>query len=236
MKRFEENWFHAPVENTGETLALPPEEAHHALRVLRLKPETEIVVTNGKGSVFSARLVSDSGRIEIGERLRHEPQPPALSLAIGLLKGRDIEMPVEASCEFALRSVFLLKTDHSSEFDGQGFDRLMERLRQKSLTALKQAKKAWLTEIHPPEDLKAWRERHRDASLALAHPGADTVPNPLPVPLHILIGPEGGFSEAELEYLSSRPNDYRLSLGETRLRAVHAPIAALGNLTARQGR
>ena len=233
MACFDETWFYAPAESIGQSLALPPEEAHHALRVLRLKPGTEIVVSNGVGSVFKARLSSESGRIEVLDRLQHDAEPPDLSLAIGLLKGRDVELPVEGSCEFPLGNVFLLKMDHSSEFNGQDFDRLMERLWQKSLTALKQAKKTWLTKIHPPQEMRAWREQHRTIPLALAHPGEDTIPSPLPAEMHVLVGPEGGFSKVELEYLLGQENCHRLSLGPTRLRAVHAPIAALGNLMAR---
>jgi 16S rRNA (uracil1498-N3)-methyltransferase len=232
-KRFEETWFYAPAENAGESLALPPEEAHHALRVLRLKPGAEMVVANGAGSVFLARLASEGGRIEILERLQHEPNPPGISLALGMLKGRDAELPVEGACEFPLTEVFLLLTDHSSEFKGQDFERLMERLRQKSLAALKQAKKTWLTRIHPPQDLRAWREAHRGVPLALAHPGEDALPSPLPSSMHVLIGPEGGFSKAELDSLLAQENCYRLSLGPTRLRAIHAPVAALGNLMGR---
>jgi len=230
---FDETWFYAPVERTGETAALPAEEARHALRVLRLKPGDEIVVSNGAGSVFLARLTEDGARFEVLERMRHDPTPPGLCLALGLLKGRDVEDPVEAACEFPVSEVFLLQTDHSSEFGGQSFEHLLERLRHKSLVALKQAKKTWLTRIHPPQKLRAWRELHREIPLALAHPGPDTLPSSLAAALHVLVGPEGGFSNDELEYLLGQENVYRLSLGPTRLRAIHAPVAAIGNLMGR---
>jgi 16S rRNA (uracil1498-N3)-methyltransferase len=233
VKFFEETWFHAPVQGTGETATLPEDEAHHALRVLRLKAGDEIVVSNGTGSVFRARLTGDGARIEVGERLHHDSAPPGLCLAVGLLKGRDVEIPVEAACEIPVSDVFLLQTDHSSEFSGQSFERPLERLRQKSLVALKQAKKTWLTRIHPPQKLRAWRELHRMVPLALAHPGPDTLPSPLPPTLHVLVGPEGGFSNEELQYLLGQENVYRLSLGPTRLRAIHAPVAAIGNLMGR---
>jgi 16S rRNA (uracil1498-N3)-methyltransferase len=234
-KLFDETWFYAPVERAGEIAVLPPEESHHALDVLRLKPETRLIVSNGMGSAFLARLLSGDGRIEVMDRVRYEPEPPGFSLGLGLLKGRDAELPVEAACEFPLEQVFLLQTDHSSEFKGQEFDRLVERLKRKSLTALKQARKTWLTRIHPPQELRMWRERYRNVPLALAHPGQDTMPSPLPEALHILVGPEGGFSKGELEYLLGQENCHRLSLGPTRLRAVHAPVAALGNLMGRRG-
>ena len=233
---FDETWFYAPVKAEGEAVALSDDEAHHALRVLRLRPGMEIMVTNGAGSVFRCRLdaARDSAKAYPLERILHEPEPPGLSLALCMLKGRDVELPVEAACEFAVREIFLLLTDHSGEFRGQKFDRMLERLEQKSEAALKQAKKAWRTVVHAPQDLRPWREARLSIPLAVAHPGRDTVPSPLPRELHVLTGPEGGFSGKELDYLFGQPNAYRLSLGSTRLRAVHAPIAALGNLSARR--
>jgi RsmE family RNA methyltransferase len=189
-------------------------------------------VTNGEGSVYRALLRDEKGAIEILERAVFESEPPGLGVGLPLLKGRDTEQPAEAVCEFAVRDLFLLKAEHSETFRGQDFSKLVERLQQKSVTALKQAKKAWLTRVHAPQDLRAWREVHRATPLAVAHPGEDTVPSPLPPSLHLLSGPEGGLSPAELEYLLAQENVHRLSLGPTRLRAIHAPVAALGRLAA----
>ena len=233
---FDETWFYAPIgdeEAAGAVHALPADEAHHATRVLRLRPSARIAVTNGTGSVYDAILRDDKGNLEVTERAIREDSPPAIGFGLPLLKGKDTEQPAEAICEFAVSDLFLLKLDHSEIFKGQEFDKLVERLRVKSLTALKQAKKAWLTRIHAPQDLKTWREVHRAIPLALAHPGEDTVPSPLPPHLHIITGAEGGFSDAELNYLFAQENVFRLSLGSTRLRAIHAPVAALGSLSAR---
>ena len=233
---FGETWFYAPLSRgqvSGSAGVLPQDQVHHALRVLRLRPGAEIAVTNGEGSVYRARLRDDAGNLEVTEAAPFEPAP-ALGVGLPLLKGRDTEQPAEAVCEFAVRDLFLLKLDHCETFKGQEFDKLVERLRVKSLTALKQAKKAWLTRIHAPQDLRAWREAHRAVPLALAHPGEDTVPSPLPPELHVLTGAEGGFSDAELDYLLAQENVYRLSLGPTRLRAIHAPVAALGSLEGRR--
>jgi 16S rRNA (uracil1498-N3)-methyltransferase len=234
---FDETWFYAPLSRglaSGSAVMLPPEEAHHAFRVLRLRPGAEIAVTNGEGSVYRAVLHDDVGHLEILEAAPYE-EAPRLGVGLPILKGKDTEQPAEAICEFAVRDLFLLKLDHCELFKGQDFSKMAERLRVKSLTALKQAKKAWLTRIHAPQDLRAWRAAHRAIPLALAHPGEDTVPSPLPAELHVLTGAEGGFSAAELEYLFFQENVYRLSLGPTRLRAIHAPVAAMGSLTGRVG-
>jgi 16S rRNA (uracil1498-N3)-methyltransferase len=230
MLFFDETWFYCPVADGADSATLPEDEAHHA-RVLRLKPGAEIVVTTGEGSVYRATLRDDKGNLDIGERLRHDPEPPGLGVGLPLLKGRDTEQPGEAICEFAVRDLFLLNLDHCETFKGQDHSKLVERLRAKSLTALKQAKKAWLTRVHAPQSLKDWRAAHPEVPLAVAHPGETTLPRPLPPMLHLLTGPEGGFSDAELKYLFEDAKAYRLALGETRLRAIHAPVAGLGALT-----
>jgi 16S rRNA (uracil1498-N3)-methyltransferase len=237
MPRFTETWFHAPVADGARSIVLPDEEARHAAKVLRLKPGTEIVVTTGEGSVYRAALMDDRGGAEILGLVRRDPEPPGWALGLPLLRGRDTELPAEGACEFALGDIFLLVTDHSSEFKGQDFTKLVERLRQKSVVALKQAKKSWLTRIHAPQDLRAWRAAHASVTLLVAHPGDDETPAPLPAALHLLTGPEGGFSGEELEWLFAPDGAgaKRLPLGPTRLRAIHAPVAALGNLTGRLG-
>lgn len=239
---FDETWFYAPVPEGAGSAVLPEDELHHALKVLRLRAGAEVVVTNGEGSVYRATLRDEKGSLDLGGRIQHEPLPPGIGVGLPLLKGRDTEQPAEAVCEFNVRDLFLLKTDHCETFKGQDHSRLVERLRQKSLTALKQAKKAWLTRIHPPQDLRAWRADHADTPLVVAHPGESTVPTPLPASLHLLTGPEGGFSEGELEWLwgddsgGGAPSGpvFRLGLGETRLRAIHAPVAGIAALVSRK--
>ncbi len=233
---FTETWFYAPVPDGATTAVLPEDEARHAAKVLRLKPGTEIIVTTGEGSVHKARLLDERGALEIVGLVRRDPEPPGWGFGLPLLRGRDTEIPGEGICEFDVRDLFLLVTDHSSEFKGQDFTKLVERLRQKSLVALKQAKKSWLTRVHPPQDLRAWRAAHASTPLLVAHPGEETVPDPVPPALHVLTGPEGGFSDKELEWLFGDAGACRLPLGPTRLRAIHAPVAALGALSARRGR
>jgi 16S rRNA (uracil1498-N3)-methyltransferase len=226
---FDETWFYAPVADGASTAVLPDDELHHA-RVLRLKPGATIVVTTGEGSVYRATLRDDKGGLEIVERLRHDPTPPGIGVGLPLLKGRDTEQPGEAICEFDVRDLFLLNLDHCETFKGQDHSKLVERLRAKSLTALKQAKKSWLTRVHAPQSLKDWRAAHAATPLIVAHPGTSTVPSPLPPAVHLLSGPEGGFSEGELAFLFGEAQALTLSLGTTRLRAIHAPVAALGAL------
>jgi 16S rRNA U1498 N3-methylase RsmE len=126
-------------------------------------------------------------------------------------------------------AIHLVITDHTQAPKGQDHTRLLERLNQKSLAALKQAKKPWLTEIHAPVPLRSWRAGH-PGNLIVVHPGEDDLPPLGEDPFYLLTGPEGGFSDGELGWLSEDGKSGRLGLGRTRIRGTHAPLLACGKL------
>jgi 16S rRNA (uracil1498-N3)-methyltransferase len=227
---FSESWFYAPgLEAPGDRFRLPDEEAHHLRKVLRLRPGQTVIAANGHGAAFvcEVREAGNGGaELRAGSAFPHAQPPPRVILVLSLLKGRDLEEPVDALCQLAVARIAVVTTDHTQEFKGQDHARLMERLRAKAMVGLKQAKKAWLTAIEGPESLEAWRERNRERDLVALHPGEDRLPG-AGRPAALLCGPEGGFSDRELRWLEAQ-GGYRMGLGPTRLRAVHAPIVAIG--------
>jgi 16S rRNA (uracil1498-N3)-methyltransferase len=231
-KPFEESWFHASVNAVGDSAFLSPEESHHLKKVLRVPVGRSVVVSNGRGGVFLCGTRSGKGEsleLTAMESVATETAPPRLHLVLSLLKGKDLEEPVEGLCQLNIRAIHLVTTDHTQEFKGQNHDRLVERLGGKSLVGLKQAKKAWLTEIHEPMPLREWRKRFAEMPLILLHPGVDRMPGKFERDSGLLVGPEGGFSQAELLWLESE-GCHRMGLGETRIRGVHAPLLACGKL------
>jgi len=231
---FSESWFYAPgLEAPGDAFRLPEEESHHLRKVLRVRAGESVIAANGRGRVFvCASRDAAGGAVELAASalLAQEPEPPRLNLVLGLLKGRDLEEPVEGLCQLAIHRIFLVETDHCQTFKGQDHSRLIERLRAKSLVGLKQAKKAWLTEIHPPMSLRAWRAAYPDLPLTIAAPGADAgLPGPGGSAFALAVGPEGGFSAAEMAWFTELGCG-TLSLGKTRIRGTHAPLLAAGKL------
>jgi 16S rRNA (uracil1498-N3)-methyltransferase len=148
---------------------------------------------------------------------------------LSLLKGRDLEEPVEGLCQLAVNAIHLVTTDHTQEFKGQDHGKLVERLRAKSLVGLKQAKKPWLTEIHNPVPIREFKRQYSDLDLVLLHMGEDRVPERFTRAFAVVTGPEGGFSNLEIEWIIES-GCYQLNLGETRIRGTHAPILACGKL------
>lgn len=229
---FSESWFYAPgLESPGDAYRLPPEESHHLRKVLRLGPGESVLASNGRGRVFVC-AIRDAGAgamLSAESPFAHEPEPPRLNFLLGLLKGRDLEEPAEGLCQLAVHRIFLADTEHCQTFKGQDHARLLERLRAKSLVGLKQAKKAWLTEILPPASLRSWRAAHAGLPLVIAAPGEDTgLPEPGSA-FALAVGPEGGFSAAEMDWFKDQGCG-NLSLGKTRIRGTHAPLLAAGKL------
>ena len=230
--RFSESWFHAPdLRAPGDVSPLPDDEAHHLRKVLRLAPGDEVIASDGRGSVFAC-AVREAGRglaLDAMERLSGPSAPPRLNLVLALLKGRDLEEPIEGLSQLEIHRIFLVTSDHTQEFRGQDHARLLERLRAKSLVGLKQAKKPWLTEIAAPVPLRDWRKAHPDLALVLTAPGADSG---LPAPgtaYAVAVGPDGGFSSAEAGWFRDQGAGV-LTLGPTRIRGTHAPLLAAGKL------
>jgi 16S rRNA (uracil1498-N3)-methyltransferase len=228
---FDESWFHAPIGEVGDAAPLSDDEANHLLKVLRLRPGRDIVVTNGEGRVFRCGTRLERGRLEAraAEEIPTGQSRPRLHMVLGLLKGRDIEDPVEGLCQLPVAAIHLVTSDHTQEFKGQDHGRLLDRLHAKSLAGLKQAKKAWSTRIHPPRPLREWRRSH-PGPLVLIHPGPDRLPAREEASYYALVGPEGGFSASELSWLIQEEKCLNLGLGGTRLRAIHAPLVACGKL------
>ena len=229
---FSESWFHAPsLRAAGDTCALSGDESHHLRKVLRIPLGGEIIASNGMGAAFVCHTRDAGQAVEATARemLVSAPEPPRLNMVLGLLKGRDLEEPAEALSQLEIHRIFLVTSDHSQEFKGQDHARLLERLRAKSLVGLKQAKKAWLTEIVAPVPLRAWRAVHTALPLVVAAPGAD---RGLPAPgtaFALAVGPEGGFSAAETAWFAEQGCG-TLALGPTRIRGMHAPLLAAGKL------
>ncbi len=231
-KLFDETWFYAPLKNVGELISVPETEETHMLRVLRLSIGTEVLVSNGMGTVFLCKLnqLGKQLHFEALEKVQEIINPPALNLVLCWLKGKDLEIPIEGLCQLTIAQIHLVFSDYTQEFKDQNYAKAVERLKQKSLVALKQAKKAWLTEILEPISLSSWREQNTQRPLIIAHPGSDKLPENKNDLYYLLIGSEGGFSPREIDGFKQDTLAYWLGLGETRLRAIHAPLLACGKL------
>lgn len=220
------HFFFQPDISAG-VFQLDEEETRHAVKVMRLKVGSALLVTDGKGTLNHARLTAVSGRHANFEITKNEfvaKSRSLLHIAVAPTKNADrMEWFVEKATELGVDEISFLACDHSERVNIN-----LSRLQKLSVSAMKQSQQAWLPKINtltPFDQILA-----NDAGqklIAHAHPDA----RPLKTMAHpkqdvlILIGPEGDFSAKELK--AAQDHHFALaSLGKTRLRTETASLAA----------
>ncbi|HXP90384.1 MAG TPA: RsmE family RNA methyltransferase [Fibrobacteria bacterium] len=222
----DETWIFAPTAGVGERISLDPVESTHLVRVLRLAPGTFCTVTDGRGSVVTARLeVADPrGSILLCESLQRRDPEPGRSLAQAILKNRGLEEVLDLCAQTPVREFQPIWTERVQVPRGRDIDHQMDRLRAKAVAALQQSKQSWLCRVLPPLGWVEWLDRSRDRPVLVCDDSGQDAPTPDAA--WIAIGPEGGHSPAELREAADR-GAQMLSLGTSRLRATAAGFWAL---------
>ena len=213
-----------------ESNFLNPEESHYAVRVLRLNKGEECIVFNGKETVQKAICINpDPNKMElriIDTEIRKVPAYRQIHIAISPTKKMDkMEWFVEKCIEIGIGKITFLKTDH-----GIRNKLRIDRLNKLVLSAGRQSGNFYLPEIIALNDFKTLIDQSKESNKFIAH--VDTK-NELSVydlkktssDFLILIGPEGDFSDNEIEL--AHKNGFRsLSLGKSRLRTETAGLVA----------
>lgn len=225
-------FFYAPPESfADEQVSLDGAEAHHLHRVLRLRTGDEIDVVDGVGGWYRVRLVDVNGDRATGtviDRSLGVGEPLVdLRLGLALLKSRArLEFAIEKAVELGVNGVHLLDCRHCETRRAD-----TERLRRLAAAAMKQSRRSVLTRIEGPVPLKEFLDDEKTTcgwlldSLPTAVPVMEVLRGEAPEEAVVIVGPEGGFSEEEVE--TAFANGYTsVSLGARRLRAETAAVVA----------
>jgi len=218
--------------SAGALVRLAEAQAHYLGRVMRCAVGDEVKLFNGVDGEFAARI-EEFGRREAGLRVaaqtRAQETEPDCWLCFALLKRQKTDLVVEKATELGvsrIQPVITARTqaDHVN----------LERLRAIAIEAAEQCERLAVPEIFAPAALPAllagWPA---DRKLFVADERRDA-----PVlrfasdPAALLIGPEGGFTDAEVAAIGANPKFSRVSLGARILRAETAAIAGLALLLA----
>jgi 16S rRNA (uracil1498-N3)-methyltransferase len=204
---------HAFVESL-EAPMLNDEDDHHLRRVLRIGGDDEVSLSDGRGRWAPGRLTAHGAEVVDAIRSEQAPLRP-LTILSAIPKGDRPEWIVQKLTELGVDRIGFVHCERSVvRWDGPRADRQMDRLRRVSREAAMQSRRVWL-----PEVLDVVALSSLDLSGAvLADPSG---PRPLDDDRTVVIGPEGGFSAAELS-AGAEP----VSLGPLVLRVETACLVA----------
>jgi len=240
--------FYAPPEDiSGSIAVLSTHETHHLMHVLRMTPGDEAFVFDGCGNEFRctfSRVADDRAELEISDSLSDEVESTLdLTLAQALAKGEKFDFIVQKATELGVSRITPLMTRYADmRLDEQQKISRTERWRRISLEAMKQCGRRRLVQISEPlsiyqfmSGVEGSREpvgEKADRSLLLfSERGGVAVNEALGEAsssgsIVALVGPEGGWSDDELEAL----NDYGckpVTLGPRIIRTETAALVAI---------
>lgn len=198
--------FFLDTEIVDGVATLQGDQAHHASNVMRLNVDDRIQLFDGRGTVHQARIIERSKKqlvIRI-ECTSHESAPEKdLTIAAALPKGDRQRFMVEKLTELGVSRLIPLDTARSVSVAKQN---TLQKLRKYVVEASKQCRRNHLMEIGEPQDVAKLSvgfepSIHRFIADPAGRAWPLTTPNASMV---VAIGPEGGFTQPELEMLTEQ--------------------------------
>ncbi|MEJ0075538.1 MAG: 16S rRNA (uracil(1498)-N(3))-methyltransferase [Alphaproteobacteria bacterium] len=222
----------------GAAVPLEAAQANYLLNVLRLKGGAAVLLFNGRDGEWRAEVAGTARKkvtLEIVERTRPQTAARGLDYLFSPLKHARLDYMVQKAVEMGVSRLAPIIMRHTQ------VERVnLDRMRANAIEAAEQCGILSVAEVAEPKKfdslIRGWKAERllvfcdeeadvKDPVAALAPARGGGLAGPLPV--SVLIGPEGGFADSERAALLELPNAVRLALGPRILRADTAAVAAL---------
>lgn len=209
-----------------ETLVLPEEESKHACKVLRMQNGHQMSIVNGKGDELIAEIIDANNKACEVKKIELNHTPPddfQIHIAIAPTKMNDrFEWFLEKATELGIHKITPLLCSNSERKKIK-----LDRYQKVLISAMKQSKRLYLPEITDFITLDNFIKINPKGIFAHCYEGEKLTLNDTLEKKNfpILIGPEGDFTNLEVEKLIQ--SGYKpITLGKTRLRTETAGIYA----------
>jgi 16S rRNA (uracil1498-N3)-methyltransferase len=224
----------------GARVVLTPGQAHHLGNVLRLDLGAPVAAFNARDGEWLGRI-EEIGRNRMVLAIEHRLRPPEPESDVWLLfapiKRARLDWLIEKATELGVTALLPVWTARTQA------ERLnLGRLRTHAIAAAEQSERLSVPQLqspHPLADvLRGWPSERRllvcDETGA-GIPISDALAGLGPAAIALFTGPEGGFTQDELDFLDEFPFVVRIGLGPRVLRADTAALAALAVVQALVG-
>jgi 16S rRNA (uracil1498-N3)-methyltransferase len=222
------------VDAIAPEVTVTGEEFHHSVRVVRIRVGEEVELFDRAGQSARGtveRLDRDRAVILTGAPLPSRESPLAIDLAMAIIQLEKFELVLQKATELGVRSILPMVTARV-ELRAERYANKRERWEKIVFEAVKQSGRAVVPQVAEAQEFSSVLTR--GGARILFDADAETVPLDRPDQVTLLIGPEGGWTEEELEE-ARQAGCYFQRLGPRRLRAETAAIAATAVITSRFG-
>lgn len=224
------------AEIVNNNVYLQEQDVFHLTKVMRVKPHEHIEVVDQNHNAFIATIESLSPLdIKVVEPiLKNSELDKQVTLFFALAKSDKIELVIQKATELGASKIVLFQGERSVvKFSQSDFIRKEPRFLSIMKEASEQCHREYIPEIYYEESIKGIEKHLADLNLFAYELEAgkdnqfiDLLNQDNYKSISIIVGPEGGFSEKEAEYLDSL-NFHRVSLGKRILRCETAAIYSL---------
>ena len=230
--------FQKIILQSDALIRLESEASHHLARVLRAEINDELTIFNGEGGEYAAVITAIDKKnvtVKIKEYSAREAESALeLYLLQGISRGEKMDYTIQKAVELGVTKILPLFTERSTvKLDAERREKRWQHWQSIAIGACEQSGRNRVPEILMPVSFsKGLASITADWRLVLS-PKAERKLNEIPIGksqrVILLIGPEGGLSELELEE-ASRCGFLSLNLGPRILRTETAAVAAIAAL------
>ncbi len=222
-------FYNQDLVESGHEYALNDETSKHVVQVLRMQSGEHLKLTDGKGTVVTAEIISNHKKAcqvrNLSSSFSAAPVYPQ-AIAISLLKNAHrFEWFLEKATELGISEIIPLLCTRTEK---QHFRH--DRMTGILTSSMLQSQQSWLPMLHTPIKFNEFLKRETTRQKFIAHCGED-LKNPLSTQVGngtskiVCIGPEGDFTVDEI-YNATTKDFMPVSLGHTRLRTETAGVVA----------
>lgn len=218
----------------GQSLSLDEPQSHYLSKVLRMDVGRELQVFNGDGNEYRATIIKvDKRAVEIavlsGVEVNRESSLHT-HLAIGISRGERMDWVLQKATELGVTKITPLFTERTEvRLQGERLEKKIQHWQQITLSACEQCQRNIPPQLLPAQDISSFLPQDNSALKLVLHHRSEQTLRQLPPPssVTLLVGPEGGLSEQEIESAVHQCDYTPLTLGPRVLRTETAPVAAL---------
>jgi 16S rRNA (uracil1498-N3)-methyltransferase len=236
--------FHVAVPLTvPATLELPEATAHHAAHVLRLRSGDAVILFNGKGGEYAARITAVGKHSVTVTVERHDPvereSPLPVTLVQAISSGERMDLTIQKAVELGVARIVPVESERCVvRLNGERAAKRLAHWQQVVVSACEQCGRNRVPEVRMISPLDVWLVAEEiETQRWVLLPGAEMALRDLPrpqKPIELLVGPEGGLTEAEVD-AARRAGYQSVRLGPRVLRTETAAPALLAALQALWG-
>jgi 16S rRNA (uracil1498-N3)-methyltransferase len=228
---------------TDNDIALTPSGANHVARVLRMRIGEQLAVFDGLGNEFHAelvRIVGNNVTVRIGAQVTGTPQSPLkITLVQGISRGERMDWALQKATELGVNVIAPVITARSVvRLDEKQSAKKRDHWQQIVIGACEQSGRSHVPEVLAPISMRQYLLEHRKEGLRLVlsptGPSALAGLTSMSTRVELLIGPEGGLDDEEIERAQTT-GFVPVRLGPRVLRTETAAVTALTVLQAMWG-